>query len=252
MSKLYLDKTGLSYLWTKIKTYVQNTIASYVKKSGDTMTGILNIQSTSSIADNRAAAIRFTNIQTDNNVTSGGSSAYIATYDDHDNQSYGVNMVIQSAGNMIIGGGESPSNTYNTDLKNSTGENLYLTADSAIYFYPNANTYANHKSLYIDGNGDFRGARYIFAHYFNSSANAETPTADSYLIYANSDGYFRKSTLANVQSVLGLNDYLPLSGGTLTGDLNLPNLVASEKITVGNHVVLEYNSSTASLDFSFI
>ena len=41
MSKLYLDKTGLSYLWTKIKTYVQNTIDSYVKKSGDTMTGDL-------------------------------------------------------------------------------------------------------------------------------------------------------------------------------------------------------------------
>lgn len=37
-----------------------------------------------------------------------------------------------------------------------------------------------------------------------------------------------------------------------TGNVNLPNLIASGKVTVGSHAVLEYNASTASLDFSFI
>lgn len=44
---------------------------------------------------------------------------------------------------------------------------------------------------------------YIFASYFNASCSAETPTTSSYIIYANSDGYFRKSTLANIKSILG-------------------------------------------------
>jgi hypothetical protein len=37
-----------------------------------------------------------------------------------------------------------------------------------------------------------------------------------------------------------------------TGNVNLPNLIASGKVTVGNHAVLEYNAATVSLDFSFI
>ena len=37
-----------------------------------------------------------------------------------------------------------------------------------------------------------------------------------------------------------------------TGNVNLPNLIASGKVTIGSHAVLEYNASTASLDFSFI
>ena len=45
---------------------------------------------------------------------------------------------------------------------------------------------------------------YIFATYLNQSSGAETPTTSSYIIYANSDGYLRKSSLANIKSILGL------------------------------------------------
>ena len=291
---------------------------TYVKKAGDTMTGILNLKSTSTIEANAPAGIKFINTQSDNNITT--QNAYIYTYDDHDAATNGVNMVIQSAGNVIIGGGESPANAYATDLKNSGGENLYLTSDSYIYFYPNAQTYANHKSLYIDTDGNFKGAKYIYASYFNSSANAETPTAESYIMYANSDGFLRKSSIANIKSIIGLGDYLPLSGGTMTGDLLFANsnttfrqirgivggndywrigggatatnagwmeiataddgnepifarqytgvyatikrtltlmdadgdMVTPEAVVIGEHAKLKYNSSTASLDFSFI
>lgn len=45
---------------------------------------------------------------------------------------------------------------------------------------------------------------YIYANYFNAGCGAETPTTSSYIIYANSDGWLRKSTLANIKTILGL------------------------------------------------
>ena len=120
---------------------LQESIDSAVKKSGDTMTGTLTIQKTSTIAVNDPASIVFSNIQTDNSTTT--SSAGIFVYDDHDAKANGQNMVIKSGGNVIIGGGESPSKCYTTDLVESATESMYVTADNSIYFYSNANTYEN-------------------------------------------------------------------------------------------------------------
>lgn len=121
--------------------------------TGGTLNGVLKISRTSSIAEDKSAEIVFSNTQTDNNVTTG--SAYIRVYDDHDVDTYGQNMVIRSAGNMVIGAGESPSNCYSADLVGDTGEVLYLTADNGIHFYSNANTYANKKVATFDKNGVF-------------------------------------------------------------------------------------------------
>lgn len=56
----------------------------------------------------------------------------------------GTNMLIQSGGNMVIGGGEFPANLYirNLDSVTGTGENMYIGADSNIYLYTNANNVA--------------------------------------------------------------------------------------------------------------
>lgn len=48
------------------------------------------------------------------------------------------------------------------------------------------------------------GNGFLYATYFNQSSGTETPTTSSYLIFANSDGFFRKSTLAGVKTILGL------------------------------------------------
>ena len=45
---------------------------------------------------------------------------------------------------------------------------------------------------------------YIYSNYFNAGCGAETPNTSSYIIYANSDGWLRKSTLANIKTILGL------------------------------------------------
>ena len=131
---------------TSTNVSVKGFSTNYLPLSGGTIT------KSTSIADNNYAGINFKVTQTDNNVS---ASAYIRAYDDHDSNGYGVNFVIGATGNMILGGGESATSCYTTDLKDSTGENLYLTSDGAIYFYPNCNTYANHKTSYIDKTGQF-------------------------------------------------------------------------------------------------
>ena len=107
------------------------------------MTGDLTLQRTSTIASNTPAALNFKAIQSDNSTT---SSAFIRVYDDHDAAASGTNMVVQSAGNMIIGGGESPSAFYNNYVKDRSierNELAIITADSAVYFMTNCNTIAN-------------------------------------------------------------------------------------------------------------
>ena len=138
---------------------------SYVTlDSAQTITGAktfnqpLTIYRQTSIANNYYAGINFTVEQTDNNVAN-SAGAYIRVYDDHDTSSYGLNMVIQAASNLIIGSGESANACYTTDLKDSSSENLYLTSDSNIYFYPACQTYSNHKTtVYIDTSGRLWGA----------------------------------------------------------------------------------------------
>lgn len=49
-------------------------------------------------------------------------------------------MVIQSGGNVIIGAGESPNTIYTNELKDSSGENVYITSDRNIYFYVGVNS----------------------------------------------------------------------------------------------------------------
>ena len=117
--------------------------------------GDIKVYKSTTIAHDYPAIVRFVVNQTDNDRTSGNSDAYIAAYDDHDAQDYGLNMVIKSAGNMIIGGGESPSSCYTNDIKGTATENMYITSDNNIYFYPGAGTYANHKTLTMSAAGAF-------------------------------------------------------------------------------------------------
>lgn len=135
-----------------------NTITStYVKKAGDTMTGDLLMQKTTSIATNSPAQIQFQTIQSDNSITTTG--AFIRAYDDGDAYAYGCNLVIGGTSNLVIGSGESANACYTNLLTTSTAENTYVTSDNSIYFYTNCNTWANHTSqVYISTAGVLYGA----------------------------------------------------------------------------------------------
>lgn len=80
----------------------------------------------------------------------------------------------------------SSGSAYNVSVK-GLGSAAYLTADTSA---------SNSTVAQRTANG------YLFATYFNQSSGAETPTTSSSLMFANSDGYLRKSTLSNVRKIL--------------------------------------------------
>ncbi len=92
-----------------------------------------------------------------------------------------------------------------------------------------------------DANGFF------WAKYFNQSSGAESMNTSSYVMYANSDGYLRKGTLASARTALGLGNYLPLTGGVMTGQLTLNtcNLYCNNIRYSDNIFVCSQNSNAA-------
>lgn len=101
-------------------------------------------------------------------------------------------MVIQSAGNVIIGSGESPNACYTTDLSNSSSENMYITSDGSIYFYTNCQTYANKKTgVYINTSGALYGAVWNDYAEYRQTVNEVKP---GQVVVENGDGTLRLST----------------------------------------------------------
>ena len=116
-----------------------------------------------------------------------------------------VSITDLSAGQLVVSGSASVAN--NLQVSTINGHALSTAKD-------------NNSIAVRTANG------YLYASYLNQSSGAETPTTSSYIMYANSDGFLRKATLANIKSILGLGSnaytstaYLPLAGGTMTGDL---------------------------------
>lgn len=120
-----------------------NTITStYVKKSGDTMTGELKLYREGTTTQNLGTYLTFQNKDTTTGKTSNG---YIIGYDGGEN---GLNMVLTPGGNMFIGSGEAAQNHYNLYTHN-TGESFYATSDYNIYLQANGQTIANRVGVAI-------------------------------------------------------------------------------------------------------
>ena len=96
--------------------------------------------------------IQFQTAESNKAYTATGITAYPLT-------SSGMTMTIESGGNMIIGGGESPSTLINNDFDNCTSserESLYLAADASIIFASNVQTFAERKCAVWENLGCFR------------------------------------------------------------------------------------------------
>lgn len=129
-------------------TMATKAAADYLPLSGGTMTGNLILKNTLYMNDG---------------VNSRG---VIYLYDDGDEYNYGSETVIDGAGNLFIGGGESPR-TLRTALSGedtiadgevyaANGETMYVSSDTNIYFYSGCNTAANRKGIIFDKNGCLR------------------------------------------------------------------------------------------------
>ena len=86
-------------------------------------------------------------------ITSDYASGYIRAYNAGQ---YGQNWVVKSGGAMVVGGGESAENLYANNVDNCATdgiEQLYLSSDSLVHVYSNANTIENRKHWYFNNVG---------------------------------------------------------------------------------------------------
>jgi hypothetical protein len=146
-------------------------------------------------------------------------------------------MVIRSGGNMIIGGGDSPSNFYTAAVKgvsanantgvganqavfNEIGERLLLTSDAGIYFFTNCNTIADRCLTYINNNGYYYGVRVYnavwndYAEYRALKEDIETPYGK--VLIENGDDTISMSTKRLQPGAMICSD----TYGTCMGDEN--------------------------------
>lgn len=91
--------------------------------------------------------------------TSNGQTPYTSYIRSYDTNSAGGghNMVIQTGGNLFLGGGESPAALYNlvasgaTDVPTLASESPVIGTDSWMYFFSNCNTIANRQRMAFGG-----------------------------------------------------------------------------------------------------
>lgn len=123
-------------------TTVKNAIESRVSKSGDTMTGTLNLRG------NSYAELTFETLD-------GGALSRFRAYADSSQTSYGNVIMLNAGGNLILGGGESAQNIYNNNVESvqGTGENTVLAADGTIIFLSNCNAIAERHRMAFQSDG---------------------------------------------------------------------------------------------------
>jgi len=78
-------------------------------------------------------------------------NSYISAY--YGGGGIGNNMLVQAGGNLVIGGGEYPTNKYDDGLETPSGEDTYIGADGDVWIEPNANTIANVKRWLFSSDG---------------------------------------------------------------------------------------------------
>lgn len=129
-----------------------------------------------------------------------------------------ANITEDNVGNLIVTGAARFLNTINGSISG----NAATASDSA-----KLNGYASDTSATNNTIARRTASGYIFAKYFNQSSSAETPTSDSFIIYANSDGYFRKSTVGNMKTAMSLNNVENKSSATIRGELTSANVTTA-------------------------
>ena len=128
------------------------------------------------------------------------------------------NITDANVGNLIVTGAARFLNTINGSISG----NAATASDSAkLNGYASAEANTGNTIVKRTSNG------YINATYFNQSSGAETPTSNSYIIYANSDGYFRKSTVANMKTAMSLNNVENKSSATIRGEITSANVTTA-------------------------
>lgn len=106
------------------------------------------------------SALRMIVLDTTEGATTTRSDALIKGISS--NSDYGITALFGAGGNAILGAGEGKDSLL-AELAGNTGEDAYIIADGAIHFHPNANTYANKKSILLNASGELSGLAKVTA-----------------------------------------------------------------------------------------
>lgn len=123
--------------------------------------------------------------------------------------------------------------SYATDTNYNAGTNTTSTIslDSSGNFSGSAaklNGYASDTAATANTIARRQGSGYLYATYFNQSSGADNnPSTSSYAFYCNSDGFLRKSSMANMRSALGAQATLSSSANSLSVTYNSTNAITN-------------------------
>lgn len=159
----YLDNTGLTYLWSKIKAWANGL---FVHLSGnETIAGAKTFTSAPVL---KQTGLSMTVKDTDADTLRTSQVLHANS----SNGQYGINIAFCSGGNCVVGGGEAGTAQL-SDLAGNSNENLYLVADANIYFKSNGNTWANAKTLSYTNGGNLSFANSNITRGTNPSSDTE-------------------------------------------------------------------------------
>lgn len=186
-------------------------------------TGLINIRGTT-------PQIQFTNTTTDKGCTTNGIWCDAAN-------TYGMNMYIQSGGNVVIGSGESSSNfkdatKVDTDGWTDGGENMYVMSDGDLLFFSKCNTITNR-------------ARMLFS----TAGNLWIPTTGRYGWTADANGF--SSAIINPTLTATRTWTMPDKTGTVALVSDIPTYTGSSGISVSGTSITHSNSITAVTTAAF-
>ena len=170
---------------------------------------------------------------TENNKTYGVH--IIRLYKDHQASPYdiyGLNMVMQSGGQMIIGSGESAQALYGV-LTDKTSENLFLESDGGIALEAGGSTIANRKGIFLSSSGSIYPMSGGFG--VDGQVNLGVDVYPFGYIYSNNSHVVRRNNVDLKQSNNGLSSDDSL-GAVIGQDKNSKNYMVlfSEAYTNGN------------------
>jgi len=264
----------LNATWDGTNTSLKDTItylgsqsaANKVDKAGDTMTGTLLRTTADGAAWHTArdhALIRshgFTNngswFPALSFLTTGGSWAIGSLSNSNNfwfsytrNNEY-TNNINKTDNYQLVPVNDGNAHTYtiahsgNVGTGDSNGQvkiagtNVSVKGLGSAAYYNAASANTANTVVYRDAN------RYIYAQYYNAGCGAETPSSSSYIVYSNSDGWFRKSTIANMKTAMSLSNY---TNGTISGATS-----TTSHLAIGGILRAGYHSRTDTGDSGYM